>query len=258
MSVDTNAVHAVGEAEASAEPPETGDSQYPPAPWRLRGWAVQSLHLVDIVAVRPILPPGLRIMPVAPGRTLGCTYVAGYGPGSVLEYHELIVLPALTWRAGRIGFWVSHIYVDHPASAAGGRAVWNLPKELAEFSVEEGGVAGASRSRRAAGVSWGSNPGALAAAFPSGSRCRPSARSTARPASSPAGHAAALAWPVCGSSPRWTVPSRAWAWGARSSGCRSRASTCLPRHRSRRSEAARPVDFHHLHSRSGPPPEPGR
>lgn len=165
MSVDTNAVHAVGEAEASAEPPETGDSQYPPAPWRLRGWAVQSLHLVDIVAVRPILPPGLRIMPVAPGRTLGCTYVAGYGPGSVLEYHELIVLPALTWRAGRIGFWVSHIYVDHPASAAGGRAVWNLPKELAEFSVEEGGgrrrVEVSQGGRRLLGIESGRARGGL-------------------------------------------------------------------------------------------------
>lgn len=171
MSVDTNAVRAVAdEAEAPAEPPETGDSPYPPAPWRLRGWAVQSLHLVDIAAVRPILPPGLRIVPVAPGRTLGCTYVAGYGPGSVLEYHELIVLPALTWRAGRIGFWVSHIYVDHPASAAGGRAVWNLPKELADFSVEEGGgrrrVEVSQSGRRLLGIESGRARGGLPLRIP--------------------------------------------------------------------------------------------
>jgi acetoacetate decarboxylase len=110
---------------------------YPPAPWLLRGWAFQTLSLVDLANVRARLPEGLRVVRVGPRHTLGGVYVATYGPGSVLEYHELIVLPALVWRKARLGFWVSHIYVDHPASAAGGRDLWNLPKELAEFAVAE-------------------------------------------------------------------------------------------------------------------------
>ncbi len=111
---------------------------YPAAPWRLRGWAFQTLHLVNIDAVRPLVPPGLRVLRVSPRHTLGCVYIANYGAGSVLEYHELIVLPALVWGAGRLGFWVSHIYVDDRASMAGGREVWNLPKEMADFTVDDG------------------------------------------------------------------------------------------------------------------------
>ena len=111
---------------------------YPAAPWRLRGWAFQSLHLVNINAVRPLVPPGLRVLRVSPRHTLGCVYIANYGTGSVLQYHELIVLPALVWGAGRLGFWVSHIYVDDRSSMAGGREVWNLPKEMAEFTVNDG------------------------------------------------------------------------------------------------------------------------
>lgn len=111
---------------------------YPPAPWRLRGWAFETLSLVDLAKADLRLPEGLRVVRVGPHHTLGSVYVATYGSGSALEYHELIVLPALVWRAGRLGFWVSHIYVDHPASRAGGRDLWNLPKELADFTVEEG------------------------------------------------------------------------------------------------------------------------
>jgi hypothetical protein len=33
---------------------------------------------------------------------------------------------------------VTHIWVDSPASAAGGRALWGIPKELGTFRVEAG------------------------------------------------------------------------------------------------------------------------
>jgi Acetoacetate decarboxylase (ADC) len=39
---------------------------------------------------------------------------------------------------GKIGAWISHIYVDNADSVAGGREIWGLPKELAEFSWEQG------------------------------------------------------------------------------------------------------------------------
>jgi hypothetical protein len=73
---------------------------------------------------------------VLPGKTLACIYAAQYGPGSVLAYNELIVAAALTRFGRHYGFWISHIYVDSPASLAGGREIWGLPKELAEFTWE--------------------------------------------------------------------------------------------------------------------------
>jgi hypothetical protein len=54
-----------------------------------------------------------------------------------LEYSELIVVAGLVRYSGQIGGWVSHIYVDNADSVAGGRNIWGLPKELAEFTWEK-------------------------------------------------------------------------------------------------------------------------
>jgi hypothetical protein len=74
---------------------------YPPAPWRLHG--------------------ELILIPARWGGIMLADYAGG-----TLAYHELIVF--------RPGFAVSHIYVDSPESMRGGRAIWKLPKELAEFT----------------------------------------------------------------------------------------------------------------------------
>ncbi|HYW20405.1 MAG TPA: acetoacetate decarboxylase family protein [Nodularia sp. (in: cyanobacteria)] len=113
---------------------------YPSAPWILKGDAIQTLHLVNIDRVRSLVPAKLNIISVWPGKTLGGVYLSKYGSGSVLEYNELIVAPAVVIYQGKIGVWVSHIYVDNLDSVAGGREIWGLPKELADFSWEEKGV----------------------------------------------------------------------------------------------------------------------
>jgi acetoacetate decarboxylase len=79
---------------------------HPPAPWRLRGELV-----------------------VIPGGPTSGLLLATY-TGETLAYHELIVF--------RPGLVISHIYVDDERSRSGGRAIWNLPKELAEFTVSRG------------------------------------------------------------------------------------------------------------------------
>jgi acetoacetate decarboxylase len=111
---------------------------YPPAPWTLQGFAVQTLRLVDTAKARPFIPPDLDIVPVLPGKTLGLMYLASHAPGSALSYNELIVVPALVRYGKNVGFWISHIYVDHPGSMAGGREIWGLPKELAQFDWRMG------------------------------------------------------------------------------------------------------------------------
>jgi acetoacetate decarboxylase len=74
---------------------------FPPAPWRLHGELI-----------------------VVPARW-GGVMLANY-TGGTLAYHELIVF--------RPGFVVAHIYVDSPESMRGGREIWKLPKQLAEFT----------------------------------------------------------------------------------------------------------------------------
>jgi hypothetical protein len=111
---------------------------YPQAPWTLQGYALQTLQLLDIERVRSLIPLELEIIPVWPDKTLGGVYLSYYGSGSVLEYSELIVIAALVGYKGKFGGWVSHIYVDNPDSIAGGREIWGLPKEMAEFTWENG------------------------------------------------------------------------------------------------------------------------
>jgi hypothetical protein len=74
---------------------------YPPAPWRLHG--------------------ELIFIPTRWGGVMLANYTEG-----TLAYHELIVF--------RPGWVVSHISVDSEESMRGGRAIWKLPKELAEFT----------------------------------------------------------------------------------------------------------------------------
>jgi hypothetical protein len=112
---------------------------YPPAPWKLKGICLVTLHLVETRRARPFLPPELNIVSVLPGRTLGGVFLASYGPGSMIEYNELTILPALARYQNKRGFWISHIYVDDTGSLAGGREIWGVPKELAQFTWEEGG-----------------------------------------------------------------------------------------------------------------------
>lgn len=107
---------------------------YPPAPWQLNGSALLTLHWVDVDRVRPLIPPELEIITLWPGKTIGGLYVASYGSGSTLNYSELIVIGGLTRYVNQVGSWITHIYVDNPDSVAGGREIWGLPKELAQFS----------------------------------------------------------------------------------------------------------------------------
>ncbi|MDX2229216.1 MAG: acetoacetate decarboxylase family protein [Leptolyngbyaceae cyanobacterium bins.349] len=106
---------------------------YPPPPWTIQGFGLLNVHLLDVDRVRSVIPAELQIIPVFPGKTVGGVFVASYGLDSVMPYNELIVVSGLVAYKGKVGPWISHIYVDHPDSVAGGRDIWGLPKELAEF-----------------------------------------------------------------------------------------------------------------------------
>lgn len=108
---------------------------HPPPPWRLHGEAAILPAPVRAGAARAAgLPPGVRLL-AAGGWTVGGLLLARYDAEATLPYHELIVFSGLATKAESRApaFVVSHIYVDSPASLAGGRAIWGLPKELATF-----------------------------------------------------------------------------------------------------------------------------
>lgn len=106
---------------------------YPKAPWNLQGYGFQTLHLLNIDRVYALIPSSLELISVFPRKTLGGIYVASYKAGSTIIYNELIVVSAIVYCKGKVGAWISHIYVDHPASIEGGREIWGLPKEIAQF-----------------------------------------------------------------------------------------------------------------------------
>jgi acetoacetate decarboxylase len=108
-------------------------TSYPPAPWQLYGTAFQTFQFIDLERSRAIVPAAFEIVSILPGKTLSGLYFSVYEGNSTLTYHELIVVGGLVRYGNQIGSWVSHIYVDDPASVAGGRSIWGLPKELAEF-----------------------------------------------------------------------------------------------------------------------------
>ncbi|MEV8439619.1 acetoacetate decarboxylase family protein [Actinosynnema sp. NPDC051121] len=100
---------------------------YPPEPWHLHGRACVSVWLVRSTALPP-LP--VRPVTVFGRAVVGTAFVRYRPPG--LAYHE--VLAAVLVRRGlRFGVSITRIWVDSPASRAGGRELWGIPKELAEF-----------------------------------------------------------------------------------------------------------------------------
>ncbi|NJK53965.1 MAG: acetoacetate decarboxylase family protein [Leptolyngbyaceae cyanobacterium SU_3_3] len=111
---------------------------YPQAPWALKGYAFLTLHLIDLAKASSFIPAELAIVPSIYGKTLGGIYLSQYTHGSDLIYSELIVVAGLIRRNGVVGSWISHIYVDNPDAMAGGRDLWGLPKQMAEFHWESG------------------------------------------------------------------------------------------------------------------------
>ena len=120
---------------------------YPTPPWTLKGYAFQNFHWVKIEQVSAVIPKELEIVAILPGKTLASVYFSAYTSGSVLEYNELIIAPAFVRYKNKTGSWISHIYVDHPDSVAGGREIWGLPKEMADFTWTETGVTVSQNNR---------------------------------------------------------------------------------------------------------------
>lgn len=117
----------------------TSEVSYPPAPWHLRGTAYISLWQAEEVRLPGgCLPRGIEPVRIL-GRVLVGTAVAVYEPGGMLAYNEVLMAVAVH-RGIRPALTVPHIWVDHPASIAGARAMWSIPKQEATFQIRGGGT----------------------------------------------------------------------------------------------------------------------
>src|SRR4051794_11744372 len=97
---------------------------------------VGAAYLAPVDLVRPLVPEEFEIRSVLPGRTLATVFVADYGPGSTLEYHEFGLQPALVRFRGVTAAWNSILLVDNPDSVRGGQLL-GFNKQLADFDWQE-------------------------------------------------------------------------------------------------------------------------
>ena len=103
---------------------ETDDLTYPAAPWPLVGSLCLSLFRLAR-GVDADHPKGLY----------GAAFVS-YEEGSPLTYSELLVARPLSTDTHGRRVTITDIWVDSPASVAGGRELWGIPKGLCDFSFE--------------------------------------------------------------------------------------------------------------------------
>lgn len=112
-------------------------TDYPPPPWTLMGSVLVAAYPVAAAAAAAYVPDRLKLVTVPGGRAMAYLAVARYGPGSTLEYSELIA-GFLVRQGARVGPFISHMAVDNPRSMRGGIDHWQLPKRLWGFEWHVG------------------------------------------------------------------------------------------------------------------------
>lgn len=108
---------------------------YPPEPWFLGGVLTGTVFRVPSSALpselRANIPADHVPLTLAGQLPIAVAFVH-YAAGGVLTYEELLV--AVPVRRGlRLRCSVVQIWVDSAISLTGGRALWNIPKQLAAF-----------------------------------------------------------------------------------------------------------------------------
>ncbi len=104
---------------------------FPSPPWQLEA----QLWLSVFVLRSPVGP--------RPAGIYGAAFV-DYTDGGVLAYHELLVARLHDVLAREVH--ITDIWVDSPASLAGGRSLWAIPKELADLPMRTLSVGPATRT----------------------------------------------------------------------------------------------------------------
>jgi hypothetical protein len=108
-------------------------TSYPAEPWDLHGHAYIGAWLVPVADLPAPHSPATEPLTIF-GRGIVGTAFFVYEQPSPLTYDE-IMATVLVRQGWRIRVSITHIWVNSPASRDGGRALWAIPKQLADFDV---------------------------------------------------------------------------------------------------------------------------
>jgi hypothetical protein len=114
------------------------DVEYPAAPWPMCG----SLWLT-------LFRLGEDHDELRPAGVYGAAFVS-YEEGSPLTYSELLVARPVPGGGKGLRVTITDIWVDSPASVAGGRELWAIPKGLADFDLDSAHTGPLARTEWAA------------------------------------------------------------------------------------------------------------
>jgi hypothetical protein len=106
---------------------------YPAEPWDLHGHAYIGAWLVPRAQLPAPHSPSTKAVTILGRGILGAAFFV-YEEPSPLTYNE-IMATVLVRQGWRLRVSITHIWVDSPASRDGGRDLWAIPKELADFEV---------------------------------------------------------------------------------------------------------------------------
>jgi hypothetical protein len=108
-------------------------TSYPPEPWDLHGHAYVGIWLLPRDRTPAPHSPATKVVTIF-GRAIVCAAFFVYEEPSPLTYNE-IMSTVLVRQGWRLRVSITHIWVDSEASRDGGRALWAIPKDLADFDV---------------------------------------------------------------------------------------------------------------------------
>jgi hypothetical protein len=106
---------------------------YPPEPWDLHGHAYVGTWLVPVADLPSPHSPATKPVTLFGRGIVGAAFFV-YEQPSPLTYYE-IMATVLVRRGWRVRVSITHIWVDSAASRDGGRDLWAIPKQLADFDV---------------------------------------------------------------------------------------------------------------------------
>lgn len=115
------------------DPAAIAAADIPAAPWHLSGSACASLWRMPTARL-PVAPNGMEYASVA-GHSLVLTVWAAYTDGTAIYDELAVVIPVRGQGMLAMTGTVPLIWVDDPIACAGGRQLWNIPKQMAEFET---------------------------------------------------------------------------------------------------------------------------